>query len=214
MDYETERRSMVSGQLISRGIMDERVLGAMEKVERHLFVEENLQNRAYKDCALPIGAGQTISQPYMVALMTELLALKGNEKVLEIGTGSGYQAAVLSLLAAEVYTVERIESVASRAGEVLQRLDYKNVHVIVGDGSIGLSEQSPFDGIIVTAGAPEVPQSYIQQLNINGRLVIPAGNRDSQILYCIKRTESGIDKSVSTGCIFVPLIGEEGWEQE
>jgi protein-L-isoaspartate(D-aspartate) O-methyltransferase len=197
MDYETERRSMVSGQLISRGIMDERVLGAMEKVERHLFVEENLQNRAYKDCALPIGAGQTISQPYMVALMTELLALKGNEKVLEIGTGSGYQAAVLSLLAAEVYTVERIESVASRAGEVLQRLDYKNVHVIVGDGSIGLSEQSPFDGIIVTAGAPEVPQSYIQQLNINGRLVIPAGNRDSQILYCIKRTESGIDKSVS-----------------
>jgi protein-L-isoaspartate(D-aspartate) O-methyltransferase len=214
MDYEKERRSMVSEQLISRGIRDKNVLAAMEKVERHLFVEESLQNRAYRDCALPIGEGQTISQPYMVALMTEQLELKGGEKVLEIGTGSGYQAAVLSILAAEVYTVERIEAVASRARDVLQRLDYKNVHVIVGDGSIGLPEQSPFDSIIVTAGAPDVPQGYIQQLNVNGRLVIPAGSRYSQILYCIRRTESGIEKSVSTGCVFVPLIGEEGWEQD
>jgi protein-L-isoaspartate(D-aspartate) O-methyltransferase len=214
MDYEKERRSMVSEQLISRGIRDEKVLAAMEKVERHLFVEESLQNRAYRDCALPIGEGQTISQPYMVALMTELLELKGSEKVLEIGAGSGYQSAVLSILAAEVYTVERRETMASRARAVLQKLDYKNVHVIVGDGSIGLPEQSPFDSIIVTAGAPDVPHCYINQLKVNGRLVIPVGSRDSQILHCIKRTESGIEKSVSTGCVFVPLIGEEGWGEE
>lgn len=214
MAYEAERHIMVEYQLKARGIKDGRVLKAMETVQRHLFIEESLWDRAYDDCALPIGDGQTISQPYMVALMTELLELKGNEKVLEIGTGSGYQGAVLSLLAAEVFTVERIDRIAQRTQDSFKKLNYTNIHVIIGDGTIGLPEQAPFDGIVVTAAAPQVPDTYIRQLKINGRLVIPVGSRFSQILYQVKRTASGISTFTSTPCVFVPLIGKYGWENE
>ncbi len=205
---------MVERQLKARGIKDKRVLAAMEKVPRHLFVDESMQDRAYDDCALSIGEGQTISQPYMVAVMTELLELKGDEKVLEIGAGSGYQAAILSILTSDVVTVERIESLALKTQKLLKELDYTNVHVIIGDGTLGLPEYSPYDAVIVTAGAPNPPQSYINQLKINGRLVIPVGSRYSQALYQIKKTSSGIDTLVSTQCVFVPLIGKDGWEEE
>ena len=205
---------MVVDQLKARGIKDQRVLAAMESVPRHLFVDEHLHCRAYDDCALSIGEGQTISQPYMVAVMTELLELKGDEKVLEIGTGSGYQSAILSMLASEVFTVERIQTLAERARRLLQEQNCTNVHVIVSDGTIGLSEHSPYDGIIVTAAAPHIPQQYIEQLKVGGRLVIPVGSRFSQILYKITKTPSGISSSESTPCIFVPLIGKDGWGSE
>jgi protein-L-isoaspartate(D-aspartate) O-methyltransferase len=204
---------MVESQLRNRGIRDERVLDAMEKVPRHLFVGTDLEDRAYDDCALPVGEGQTISQPYMVALMTELLELKGHEKVLEIGTGSGYQSAVLSMLASEVYTVERIPSLSIRARKLLAELEYRNVHAVISDGTLGLPEHSPYDGIIVTAGAPKIPFQYTDQLKVKGRLVIPVGSRYSQVLYRIEKTAHGIEKSVSTGCVFVPLVGKAGWAE-
>ena len=174
---------MVEEQLKPRGIKDPRVLKAMETVPRHLFVYEDLIEKAYDDCALPIGEGQTISQPYMVAIMTELLELKGDEKVLEIGTGSGYQGAILSLLAEEVFTIERVETIALKAQERFRKLSYTNIHVIVGDGTLGLPEQAPFDGIIVTAAAPEIPETYVKQLKISGRVVIPVGRRYSPFVY-------------------------------
>jgi len=204
---------MVEKQLEGRGVKDGRVLEAMRKIPRHLFVGEELQERAYDDCALPIGEGQTISQPYMVACMTELLSLKGDEKVLEIGTGSGYQSAVLPMLAGEVYTVERIRSIASNAEMLLQSLDYDNVHVIVSDGTIGLPDHSPFDCILVTAGAPDIPEQYINQMKIGGRLVIPVGSRYSQVLYQIQKTSEGVKKHEFTACVFVPLIGKAGWSE-
>jgi protein-L-isoaspartate(D-aspartate) O-methyltransferase len=213
MKFEAERKLMVEYQLRARGIKDKRVLMAMENVQRHLFIDESLQDRAYEDCALSIGEGQTISQPYMVAVMTELLELKGDEKVLEIGTGSGYQGAVLSLLASEVFTVERVKLLALKAQDVFEKLEYTNVHVIIGDGTLGLPELAPFDGIIVTAAAPKIPDTYIRQLKINGRLVIPVGSRYSQILYQVRNTPSGISTSMSTACVFVPLIGKHGWEE-
>jgi len=213
MAYEQQRHLMVEYQLRARGIKDKRVLSAMETVQRHLFVDEDLQDRAYDDCALPIGEGQTISQPYMVAVMTELLELKGDEKVLEIGTGSGYQAALLSLLAAEVFTIERIEKLALRAQEKFKKLNYTNIHVVIGNGTLGLPEKAPFDAIIVTAATPKIPETYIQQLEINGRLVIPVGDRFSQMLYLVKKTPEKISTSVSTPCVFVPLIGRYGWEE-
>ena len=213
MNYETLRHRMVKEQLRSRGIRDERVLSAMDSVERHRFVTDNLADSAYDDCALPIGEGQTITQPYMVALMTELLALKGDEKVLEIGTGSGYQSAVLSKLAAEVYSVERIEPLALRAERLLKELGCMNVHVVVSDGTLGLPGQAPFDGIIVTAGAPEIPRGYIQQLTTGGRLVIPVGSKFSQSLYRLIKTPEGTDTSQSTTCVFVPLVGKDGWQK-
>lgn len=211
MSYELERRSMVDDQLRPRGIKDERVLDAMGTVPRHMFVREDLQNRAYQDCALPIGEGQTISQPYMVAVMSELLELEPASKVLEIGTGSGYQTAVLSMLASEVHTLERIQSIASKAEERLKGLGYSNVHIHVADGTIGLPDESLFDGIIVTAGAPRIPDQYIEQLKPGGRLVIPVGSRYSQVLYQVTKTQDGIREVMSTSCVFVPLIGSEGW---
>ena len=204
---------MVEHQLRARGIKDERVLQAMQTIPRHLFVGEHLQDRAYDDSAIPIGEGQTMSQPYMVAIMTELLELKGDEKVLEIGTGSGYQAAVLSLLAAEVFTVERISTLAMAAERRFRELGYKNIHVVIGDGTLGLPEEAPFDGIIVTAAAPKVPETYIRQLKTGGRLVIPVGERHSQVLYQVKTTPSGTVTSISTPCVFVPLIGKYGWKE-
>ncbi len=214
MAYDKERQLMVMNQLRARGIKDERVLDAMGTVKREMFVPGNLNVNAYDDCPLPIGDGQTISQPYMVALMTELLALKGDEKVLEIGTGSAYQSAVLSLLASEVYTIERISSLAQQAQERLHGLGFNNVQVFCMDGSTGLPEHAPFDSIIVTAAAPEISHILIDQLKVDGRLVIPAGARYSQLLYLIKKTATGIEKEMSTSCVFVPLIGEEGWEEE
>ena len=212
-DFKKLRELMVEQQLIPRGIKDERVLKAMETVPRHLFVGDAFPERAYDDCALPIGEGQTISQPYMVAVMTELLELKGDEKVLEIGTGSGYQGAVLSLLAAEVFTVERIETIALKTQERFRRFKYTNIYVVVGDGTLGLPEQAPFDGIIVTAAAPRIPDTYIKQLKVGGRLVIPVGSRFSQLLYQVRKTPSGITTSASTPCVFVPLIGKYGWDE-
>ncbi len=213
MAFEAERKLMVEHQLKSRGIKDERVLAAMENVQRHLFIDENLQDKAYEDSALSIGEGQTISQPYMVAVMTELLELKGNEKVFEVGSGSGYQSAVLSMLASEVFTVERVRPLALKAQETLKKLGYTNVHVVVCDGTLGLPEHAPFDGIIVTAASPKIPGSYIRQLKVNGRLVIPVGSRYSQMLYQVRNTSSGVSTSMSTPCVFVPLIGKYGWEE-
>lgn len=212
-DFKRLRELMVETQLRARGIKDKRVLEAMKTVERHLFLGEHLWDRAYDDCALPIDEGQTISQPYMVAIMTELLELKGEEKVLEIGTGSGYQAAILGMLASEVFTIERIKPLALKAENTLKRLGYTNIYVIIGNGTLGLPEEAPFDGIIVTAAAPMIPDTYIKQLKTGGRLVIPVGTRYSQILYQVKNTPSGIHTFMSTPCVFVPLIGKHGWEE-
>lgn len=213
MTYEKERHLMVEYQLKARGITDNRVLTAMETAPRHLFIDENLWDRAYDDCAIPIGEGQTISQPYMVAIMTELLELRGDEKVLEVGTGSGYQSAVLSMLSGEVFTVERIKSLALKSEEKFKTLGYTNIHVVISDGTLGLPDEAPFDGIIVTAAAPEIPETYVRQLKMGGRLVIPIGSRFSQILYQVKKTASGISTIVSTPCVFVPLVGKYGWDE-
>ena len=205
---------MVRYQIRARGIKDERVLSAMEKVQRHLFVSETFRESAYDDSALPAGKGQTISQPYMVAMMTEMLQLKGHERVLEIGTGSGYQSAILSMLAAEIYTVERIEALALQSERLLKELGYLNVHVHVGDGTLGLPEYAPFDAIIVTAASPKVQETYVEQLKLNGRLVIPVGERRSQVISLTINTPSGPITSTSTPCVFVPLIGKNGWSED
>jgi protein-L-isoaspartate(D-aspartate) O-methyltransferase len=212
MDFETLRAYMVRTQLIPRGIKDERVLDAMRKVPRHLFVDESMQYRAYDDMALSIGEGQTISQPYMVAIMTELLELKGNEKVLEIGTGSGYQAAILAELAEEVYSVERLTPLASRAEEILHAIGYQNVHVKVDDGTLGWVEEAPFDRIIITAGAPKVPDPLTGQLSEDGILLAPVGDRFSQQLVKMIKRKGTISEEFHTLCVFVPLIGKHGWE--
>ena len=212
-DFAALRELMVETQLQTRGVKDTRVLHAMGTVERHLFVSELLKSHAYDDSALSIGEGQTISQPYMVAVMTELLELKGDEKVLEVGTGSGYQSAILSMLCAEVFTIERILPLAEKAEELFKKLGYKHIHLVKSDGTLGLPEQAPFDGIIVTAAAPEIPDTYISQLKTGGRLVIPVGGRYSQILYQVKNTGAGIKTSMFTPCVFVPLIGKYGWTE-
>lgn len=213
-DYQKLREAMVTNQLIPRGIRNRRVLDAMRKVPRHLFVGSSLEHVAYDDMALPIGEGQTISQPYMVAVMTELLELGGDEKVLEIGTGSGYQAAVLSGLAKEVYTIERIAALGGAAGERLRSLQYENVHVMVGDGTLGWPEYAPFEGIIITAASPGVPEPILEQLALGGRLVIPVGSRFSQQLLKIAKTKNGLKEEYHTPCVFVPLIGKHGWKSE
>jgi protein-L-isoaspartate(D-aspartate) O-methyltransferase len=208
------RELMVKTQLLPRGITDERVLNAMKKVPRHLFVDESRRHEAYDDTALSIGEGQTISQPYMVAVMTELLELKGNEKVLEIGTGSGYQAAVLSELAKEVYTVERVATLAQRTEERLHSLGYDNIHVRIGDGTLGWPADGPFDRIIITAGTPRIPEPLMEQLSDNGILVAPVGDRFSQQLLKIRKNKGGPLEEYHTPCVFVPLIGKYGWQGE
>jgi len=214
-DFSIARRRMVEGQVIARGITDQRVIDAMLKVPRHKFVEEALQSQAYQDAPLPIGERQTISQPYMVAVMSQSLVLNGSETVLEIGTGSGYQAAVLALLADRVFSLERIPSLARRARKVLDECGFSKVNIRVADGTRGWQEMAPFDAIIVTAGAPEVPQDYLDQLAVGGRLVIPVGDRSSQVLMRITRT--GVreyeDERI-LGCRFVPLVGSCGWQEE
>jgi len=213
-DWELDRLRMVEGQLKGRGISDERVLQAMGKVPRHKFLPQDCQGAAYSDGPLPIGEGQTVSQPYMVGIMTQCLELRGEEKVLEIGTGSGYQSAVLMELARELYTIERIPSLAERAKNVLSELSYDRFHARVADGTKGWPEEAPFDGIIVTAGAPVIPETLINQLSEGGRMVIPVGSRFSQRLYKSIKKAGKIIQEEDTMCVFVPLIGEYGWDKE
>ncbi|MBI4595404.1 MAG: protein-L-isoaspartate(D-aspartate) O-methyltransferase [Candidatus Tectomicrobia bacterium] len=214
MNYEVVRKKMVEEQLMARGIRDERVLEAMERIPRHLFVEEALWDRAYGDHPLPIGEKQTISQPYMVALMTELLALKGTEKVLEIGTGSGYQTAVLSLLAQKVYSIERIKALGMRAREVLDKLECYNVVIRISDGTYGWSDHAPYDAITVTASSPEIPKTLVEQLKLGGIMVIPIGGTVSQVLTRVSRTTEGFSTQSVTECVFVKLIGQYGWTEQ
>jgi protein-L-isoaspartate(D-aspartate) O-methyltransferase len=205
------RRMMVDTQLRGRDIVDERVLGAMERVPRELFVEERERRRAYDDAALPIGGGQTISQPYMVARICEALQLSGDERVLDVGTGSGYQAAVLAELAAEVYTIERIPELAERARERLAAAGYHRVQVHVGDGTLGLPDHAPFDGIAVAAAAPGFPETLYDQLKPRGRLVVPVGSARGQRLEVAVRSPEGPALIHSVPCRFVPLVGAEGF---
>ncbi|MDI6703608.1 MAG: protein-L-isoaspartate(D-aspartate) O-methyltransferase [bacterium] len=208
-----ERERMVREQIIGRGIKDERLIEAMKKVPRHKFVEEALESQAYGDHPLPIGFSQTISQPYMVALMTEGLCLQGTERVLEIGTGSGYQTAILAELAEKVFTVERVKQLADRAERLLRELRYKNIVVMVNDGSAGLPQFAPFDRIIVTAAAPTIPQVLLEQLVDSGIVVIPKGDRFSQDLLIVEKRGGKIYTTSKGGCVFVPLIGKFGWKE-
>lgn len=207
-----QRERMVQNQLVARGIHDRRVVDAMSRVPREEFVPQQLQSEAYEDWPLPIGYGQTISQPYTVALMTEALQLEGPEKVVEIGTGSGYAAAVLACLANKVHTVERIPLLAQQAERRLARLGFGNVQVHTANGTLGLPTHAPFDGIVVTAGAEELPKPYVQQLAVGGRIVIPIGKtRNSQVLYRFTRRGRELDVDNLGRFAFVPLIGEYGW---
>ncbi|RLB67403.1 MAG: protein-L-isoaspartate O-methyltransferase [Deltaproteobacteria bacterium] len=213
--FSIARRRMVEEQVIARGVTDQRVIDAMLKVPRHKFVEQALEAKAYQDAPLPIGEKQTISQPYMVAVMSEALALDGSETVLEIGTGSGYQAAVLALLANRVFSLERIPALARRARKVLDECGFSKVNIRLADGTQGWQDMAPFDAILVTAGAPDVPQKYLDQLAVGGRLIIPVGDRESQVLLRITRTgEEEYREERMLGCRFVPLIGDHGWQKE
>ena len=215
MNYDIARRKMVETQIIDRGITDEKVIETMSKIPRHIFVEEAMAGQAYCDSPLPIGERQTISQPYIVALMTELLQLTGSEKVLELGTGSGYQTAILATIAKKVYTIERIRPLALRARKALDRLGLLNVNIKIGDGTEGWASEAPFDAIIVTAGAPEVPETLLTQLSVGGRLVIPVGNQFQQIMVRITKLEDdSFFRENSIGCRFVRLIGKHGWTAE
>ncbi len=211
MEFALARERMVVEQMEHRGIRDPRVLRTMRKVPRHRFVDEALVGRAYGDYPLPIGEGQTISQPYMVALMTETLGLAGHERVLEIGTGSGYQTAVLAELCGKVFSVERIKMLADRAIRTLDSLGSYNVLVRVADGSLGWREEAPFDAIMVTAASPEVPQALVEQLAPKGRLVIPVGDAHGQTLRKGIREDDGIRWQELGGCVFVKLIGQQAW---
>jgi protein-L-isoaspartate(D-aspartate) O-methyltransferase len=214
-DFAIARRRMVEEQVRGRGVQDQRVIEAMLRVPRHLFVPEGLAAQAYSDFPLPIGERQTISQPYMVAVMSEALQLLGDEKVLEIGTGSGYQAAVLALLARQVFSLERIPALARQARRTLDNCGFARVNVRVTDGTTGWEDEAPFDAIIVTAGAPAIPPSYREQLAIGGRLVIPVGDRLSQTLMRVtRRSEREFREERLFGCRFVPLVGIHGWREE
>ena len=212
MPVPPERTRMVERQLRGRDIVDERVLEAMERVPRELFVPEELRDRAFDDAALPIGAGQTISQPYMVARIAEELGLDGDERVLDVGTGSGYQAAVLAELADDVHTIERISALTEQAKANLSAAGYDNVMVHVGDGSRGLPEHAPYDAIAVAAAAPTFPQALYDQLRTGGRLVVPVGGRRGQRLEVVVRSPEGPAVIRSVPCRFVPLVGEEGFK--
>jgi protein-L-isoaspartate(D-aspartate) O-methyltransferase len=209
--FATLRQTMVDAQLRARGVRDERVLAAMGRVPRHLFVAGEDQDSAYEDHPLPIGDGQTISQPYIVAFMLEALSLDGSEAVLEIGSGSGYQTALLAELARQVYSMERIESLAHGATAILRRLGCGNVSLIVGDGSLGWVEHAPFDAIVVSAAAPMIPQALLEQLRESGRMVIPVGPPDAQELKLARKQEGRAVVTNLEGCRFVPLVGKQGY---
>ena len=212
--FERARKRMVETQIIRRGLKDERLLAAFETVPRHMFVSEEYRYAAYDDSPLPIGFSQTISQPYIVALMTDLLKLEGHERVLEIGTGSGYQAAILGLMAKEVHTVEYLPELASSANKLLEKLRLDNVHVHVGDGSQGWPKAAPYKGILVAAAAPQVPQVLLDQLDDGGRLVLPVGGRGMQNLEIWERNEDEFMSKIETAVAFVPLRGEQGWDRK
>jgi protein-L-isoaspartate(D-aspartate) O-methyltransferase len=212
-DFAQARRLMVERQLRGRGIKDDRVLAAMTLVPRHEFVPEQAQKKAYDDTPLAIGENQTISQPFMVAVMTQELFPKPTDTVLEIGTGSGYQAAVLSRLVSTVYSIERHQRLACLAYATLRKIGYRNVTVVCGDGSGGIPEKGPFDAIVVTAGAPEVPEALLSQLTEGGRLVIPVGQKPLQMCKRITKRAGQFETHDVTGCVFVPLIGRFGWEK-
>jgi protein-L-isoaspartate(D-aspartate) O-methyltransferase len=211
-DFAGQREMMVKEQLIPRGISDRRVLEAMEKVPREHFMPEAVQQFAYDDGPLPIGEDQTISQPYVVAFMTELLELKGDETILEIGTGGGYQTAILCELAKKVYSIERFASLARQAEQNLNSLGYQNFEIKVADGSIGWKEVSPFDAIMVTAACPEVPKQLFEQLKENGRLVLPLGDRYLQTMTRIRKIQGRQQIEEFFACQFVPLVGKYGWK--
>jgi protein-L-isoaspartate(D-aspartate) O-methyltransferase len=212
--FSAERQRMVDEQLLERDIIDPRVLDAMRMVPRHSFVPIEHRHLSYADGPLPIGRGQTISQPYIVALMTQLLELKGNETVLEVGTGSGYQAAILAHIAKEIHTVEQYADLARQAARVLDDLGLRNVHVHVGDGSRGLVEFSPYAAIVVTAAAPSIPKPLLDQLADGGCLVVPVGSRGGQILERWRRRGSEYDRDAITPVAFVPLRGQFGWDED
>lgn len=214
MDYTVARRRMVQQQIVARDINDPRLINAMNKVPRHLFVDEGLRGHAYADGSLPIGHKQTISQPYIVAAMSAALELQGHERVLEIGTGSGYQTAILAMLAKRVYSVERIAALATRARKVLDHLQLSNVNIKIADGTLGWKDQAPFDAILVAAGAPDIPQEYLNQLATGGKLVLPIGSYNQQSLIRITRLgDDQFQREELMGCRFVPLIGEAGWAE-
>ncbi|MBP8950892.1 MAG: protein-L-isoaspartate(D-aspartate) O-methyltransferase [Armatimonadetes bacterium] len=202
---------MVATQLEARGITDRRVLDAMRTVPRHEFVPASIRDIAYTDQALAIGHGQTISQPYIVALMCQLLEVESHHRVFEVGAGSGYQAALLGQLAAEVYSVDLVPELVDAAARLVERLGYENVHIIAGDGTLGLPEKAPFDRIIVAAAAPDIPPPLIDQLAPGGRLIAPVGDRFLQRLVVLTRTAEGVQSRNSIGCVFVPLLGRHGW---
>jgi protein-L-isoaspartate(D-aspartate) O-methyltransferase len=204
---------MVQEQLLNRGIVDPATLNAMAEVPRHLFVDDAMRGRAYGGHPLPIGAGQTISQPYIVATMTQALTLSSSDKVLEVGTGSGYQAAVLSRICSQVYTVERINSLLARARKVFDKLRYYNIRSKLDDGTMGWPENGPYDAIIVTAGGPEVPQPLIDQLTDTGRLIIPVGDQSVQELQFVQKNEGQVEMSCLASVRFVDLVGEHGWSK-
>ena len=211
--YERQRDDMVNHQLKPRGINDPHVLEALRTVPRHLFVSEALRDQAYGDYPLPIGEQQTISQPYIVAEMTQALELGNDDRVLEIGTGSGYQAAVLADIVFRVYTIERIRALYIQARKLLDRLNYHNIIMRCSDGTTGWQDESPFDAIMVTAGAPEVPEKLLDQLATGGRMIVPVGNQHSQDLIKITKDKDGIHRSNLGGCRFVKLIGAQGWKE-
>jgi protein-L-isoaspartate(D-aspartate) O-methyltransferase len=210
--FARQRARMVEQQLRSRDIRDERVLAAMAKVPRETFISAEDVDKAYGDYPVPIGEGQTISQPYIVAAMVEALELRPQDRVLEVGTGTGYQAAILGELAGEVWSIERHAQLADKAQEILARLGYANVHVLHGDGSLGLSQQAPFDKILVAAAAPRIPDSLVAQLKDGGRLIIPVGTRTEQQVQMVRKVGDQVSVTLQDLCRFVPLVGDEGWQ--
>ncbi len=216
-DFQAEltqqRAEMVDAQLRRRGIRDERVLRAMEMVLRHEFVPWQLQREAYNDSPVPIGEGQTISQPYIVAHMLEVLRLSPEDRVLEVGTGTGYEAAVMSRIVREVYTIERFASLGEAAKKIFDRLGYTNIHVVIGDGSRGYVDAAPYDAIIVAAAAPRVPDALVKQLKNGGRAIVPVGEADLQQLLLVTKNDGGVQKQTLDACRFVPLVGEEGYAE-
>jgi len=211
---QREREEMVEFQIRARGVRDERVLAAMEKIPRHLFVPENWERAAYEDRPLPIGEGQTISQPYIVAVMTEQLEIRSHDRVLEIGTGSGYQAAILAELGGKVVSVERLPELADRARENLARAGVRGVEIVVGDGTQGYPPEAPYDAIIVTAASPDIPGPLVEQLAEGGRLIAPVGPRECQDLVKLVKREARVETIPLGGVCFVPLIGQFGWQGE
>lgn len=213
MSFENERRRMILSQLTPRGIQDPRVLEVMGKVPRHLFVPKNVRQQSYADHPVPIGEGQTISQPYMVALMTQELRVGPQSRVLDVGTGSGYQTALLAEIASQVYSIERISTLGIQAARILKRLGYRNVQIRIGDGTSGWPEEAPFDRIMVTAASPSIPEPLVSQLAPGGILVAPIGSAFDQTLTVVEKVDERVLVRSVCGCVFVPLIGEHGWKQ-